>query len=65
MKLFECIGALNSGKTIARQSKGTMHKVSLFNYCCLCEIEVEGVKIHKPWVIEKSDLEAEDWEILS
>ena len=32
MKLFECIGALSLGKTIARQFKGTIYKVSLFNF---------------------------------
>jgi hypothetical protein len=39
--------------------------VSLLDYCCLCEFEVEGVNICKPWIVERTDLEAEDWEILS
>lgn len=65
MKLFECIGALNSGKTIARHFKGSVYKVSLLDYCCLCEFEVEGVNVCKPWVVERTDIEAEDWEILS
>ena len=65
MKLFECIGALNSGKTIARQFNGSVYKVSLLDYCCLCEYDVEGTTISRPWVVERTDLEAEDWEILS
>ncbi len=65
MKLFECIGALNSGKTIARNYKDSVYKVSLYDFCCLCECEIEGIKVCKPWVVERSDLEAEDWEILS
>jgi hypothetical protein len=65
MKLFECIGVLTSGKTIARQHKNALYKVSILDFCCLCEYEVEGMLISRPWVVEKSDLEAEDWEILS
>lgn len=65
MKLFECIGALNSGKVIARDFKGSVYKISLYDYCCLCEYDVEGITISRPWVVERTDLEAEDWEILS
>jgi len=65
MKLYECIGALNSGKTIVRNFKDSVYKVYLVDFCCLCEYEVEGSPILRPWVVERTDLEAEDWQILS
>ena len=66
MRLDECINALPQGKKISRIEHDHTITVSLFQFCCLCEIVYfDNVQVTKPWILDKKDLESEDWFILS